>query len=184
MEEILKSAKERMDAAIAHLTMEFSSMRTGRASVHLLDNIKVNYYGTETPLNQLATIAAPEASLLTIAPFDPNSVGEIEKAIHRSGLGLTPSSDGKVVRLAIPPLTEERRAELAKLAAKLGEDAKTAVRNVRRDTNEHFKNAEKNHEISEDNYHDYLNEVQELTDEHIKKVDTLVENKKTEIMHV
>lgn len=184
MEENMKAARERMDAAIAHLTKEFSSMRTGRANVHILDNVKVNYYGTETPLNQLATIAAPEASLLTIAPFDPNSIGEVEKAIHRSGLGLTPSSDGKLVRLSIPPLTEERRMELAKIAAKLGEDTKTAVRNVRRDINEQFKNAEKEHEISEDSYHDYLSEVQELTDNHIKKIDALVENKKTEIMHV
>ena len=184
MKEVLKSASESMDHAIAHLSTEFSSMRTGRANVHLLDSVKVNYYGTETPLNQLATVSAPDPTLLTIAPFDPSVIEEIEKAIHRTNLGLTPSSDGRLVRLSIPALTEERRTEMAKMLGKMGEESKTSIRHARREANEKFKAAEKNKDLSEDLMHDHIGEVQELTDEYIKKVDTMVEAKKTEIMQV
>ena len=184
LDEVMLETEEKMDAAIDHLMKEFSSMRTGRANVHLLDNVKVDYYGTETPLNQLATISAPEATLLTIAPFDPGSLGEIEKGIHRSGLGLNPANDGKIIRLPIPPLTEERRAEMAKLIGKMAEEAKTAVRNIRRNANESVKALEKDKELSEDQMHDAINDVQELTDNHIKKIDEVAENKKQEIMQV
>lgn len=183
-EEILLEAEEKMESAIDHLTKELMSMRTGRANIHLLDNVKVNYYGTDTPLNQLATIGAPEPTLLVVAPFDPNSLSEIEKAIHRSGLGLNPANDGKLIRLPIPALTEERRNEMAKLVAKMGEETKTAIRNVRRHANDAIKAAEKNKELSEDLMHDALNDAQELTDTYVKKVDGLVENKQEEILQV
>jgi ribosome recycling factor len=184
MDEVLLEAEEKMEGAVEHLVQELGSLRTGRANVHLLDNVKVNYYGTETPLNQLSTIGAPEPTLLTIVPFDPNVLGDIEKAIHRSGLGLNPNNDGKIIRLPIPPLTEERRAEMAKLVAKLGEDAKTSVRNVRRHANDRIKAAEKSKDLSEDLMHDALNDIQELTDNYIEKIDELIEKKKSEIMQV
>lgn len=184
MDETIKSTRQENEEAIAHLIMEFSSMRTGRANVHVLDSIRVNYYGTETPLIQLATISAPDPTLLTIAPFDPNSMEEIEKAIHRSNLGLNPTNDGRLIRLPIPPLTEERRAEMAKIVAGHGEETKTSVRNHRRDANEALKKAEKNKEYSEDQFHDKLEEIQNVTDEFIAKIDTLVTNKKNEIMQV
>ncbi len=184
MEEILLEAEEQMQASIDHLVTEFSAMRTGRASVHLLDSMRINYYGTETPLNQLATITAPEPSLLVVAPYDPTSIAEIEKAIHRSGLGLNPTNDGRVVRLPIPPLTEERRTELAKLVSKMAEDSKTSVRNHRREANEKIKAAQKNKEISEDDEHRFLDDVQELTNDFIKKIDEIAERKRQEVMQV
>lgn len=183
-EEVLLEAEESMDKAIDHLSREYSTMRTGRASVHLLDNIKVCYYGADTPLNQLATVSAPEPSLITIAPFDPGVLGEIEKAIHKSGLGLNPGNDGRLIRLPIPPLTEERRREMAKTCSKMGEEAKTAIRNTRRDANDALKKAEKNKELSEDLMHDAIAEVQKLTDDYIKKVDGLVKKKQDEVMQV
>lgn len=184
MKEILQKTKKHMHTSIEHLTRELAGLRTGRASVHLLDSVRVNYYGAETPLNQLATIGMPDPSLLTIAPFDPSSIEEIEKAIHRSGLGLNPANDGRLIRLPIPPLTEERRAELAKLVSRLGEEAKTAIRNVRREANDAVKAAEKNKEISEDDEHRYFDEVQKLTDDFIKKTDELIGIKKKEVMQV
>ena len=183
-EEILMEAEELMEKAIDHLVREFSSMRTGRANVHLLDNIKVSYYGADTPLNQLATVSAPEPSLITISPFDPGVLGEIEKSIHKSDLGLNPANDGKIIRLPIPALTEERRKEMAKLCAKMGEESKTGIRNARRDANDNLKKAEKNKELSEDLMHDAMAEVQKLTDNFVKKVDELVKNKQTELMQV
>lgn len=184
MEEILLLAEEGMDKAIEHLTREYSSMRTGRANVHLLDNIKVSYYGADTPLNQMATVSAPDPTLITIAPFDPGVLGEVEKAIHKSDLGLNPANDGKLIRLPIPPLTEERRKDMAKICGKLGEEAKTSVRNARRDANDDLKKAEKNKELSEDLMHDSLADVQKLTDTFIKKIDELVKTKQEEIMQV
>ena len=184
MEKVLTNAKKSMQGAVDHLVQEYASMRTGQASVHLLDNVKVDYYGTETPLNQLATVTAPEPTMLMVAPYDPSSMGEIEKAIHRSGLGLNPANDGRVIRLPIPPLTEERRGELAKLVSKWGEETKTSIRNSRRDANEHIKAAQKTSVISEDDEHRHLKEVQDLTDEFIKKVDEIAEQKKKEIMTV
>ena len=184
MEEVLDKTREDMQSSVDHLLTEYAGMRTGRASVHLLDSVRVSYYGTETPLNQLATISAPDPTLLLIAPYDPTSIPEIEKAIHRSGLGLTPANDGKVVRLPVPPLTEERRVELAKLVARIAEEAKTSVRNRRREANEKIKAAQKTSVISEDDEHRYLKEVQDLTDEFIKKIDEIAEQKKTEITQV
>lgn len=184
MDEVILEAEEKMQASVDHLIKEFAAMRTGRASVHLLDNVRVSYYGAETPLNQLATISTPDASLLMIAPFDPTSIAEIEKAIHKSGLGLNPTSDGRVVRLPIPPLTEERRTELAKLASSMAEETKTSIRNHRRDANDAIKGAEKNKEISEDDEHRYFEEVQKLTDDFIKKIDEIAEKKKKEVMQV
>jgi ribosome recycling factor len=183
-EEILMESEESMDKAIDHLVREFASMRTGRANVHLLDNIKVSYYGADTPLNQLATVSAPEPTLITIAPFDPGVLGEIEKSIHKSGLGVNPANDGKIIRLPIPPLTEERRKEMAKMCAKLGEEAKTSVRNVRRDANDALKKAEKNKELSEDLMHDAMADVQKLTDNFTNKIDDFVKKKQEEIMQV
>jgi len=184
MEDLLDNTELSMETSIEHMLKEFGGMRTGRASIHLLDNIMVNYYGSETPLNQLATITAPESTLLVIAPFDPSSLGEIEKAIHRSGLGLSPVNDGRLVRLPIPPLTEERRIELTKLVAKVAEEAKTSVRNHRREANDLIKAAEKNKEISEDDEHHYFGEVQKLTDKFIERIDKLAATKKEEIMQV
>ena len=184
MDEILMEAEEKMEGAIEHLRKEFAGMRTGRANIHLLDGIKVDYYGAETPLNQLATIGAPDPTLLTIAPFDPGSITEIEKAIQKSNLGVNPANDGKIVRLPIPPLTEERRKEMAKMCAKMGEESKTVVRNVRRDANDNAKKLEKDKEVSEDQMHDGLAEIQTLTDKFIKVVDEVVKVKKEEIMQV
>lgn len=184
MQKVMKEAENKMKKAVEHLIHEFSTVRTGRANVHLLDGIKVDYYGSATPLNQLATVSAPEASLLTISPFDPSSLGNIEKAIQASDLGLNPANDGKLIRLPIPPLTEERRMELTKLVAKMAEEAKTSVRNVRRTANDEIKDLEKDKELSEDQMHDALNEIQELTDKYIEKVDEITEAKKEEIMKV
>ena len=184
IKEVMEEAELEMESAVDHLLKEFAGMRTGRASVHLLDNVRVSYYGTETPLNQLATISAPEPTLLVIAPYDPTSIAEIEKAVHRSGLGLTPTNDGRVVRLPVPPLTEERRTELSKLAAKYAEETKTSVRNHRRDANEKIKTAKKNKNIGEDEEHRHYEEVQRLTDDYIKKIDEIAERKKAEIMQI
>ncbi len=184
MKDVLIEAEEHMQASVDHLLTEFATMRTGRASVHLLDSVRVDYYGTETPLNQLATISTPEPSLLVIAPFDPTSIAEIEKAIHRSDLGLNPTSDGRLVRLPIPPLTEERRSELARLVSKVAEESKTSVRNQRRDANEKIKSAQKDKEISEDAEHGFLDDVQKLTGDFIKKIDEIAERKRQEVMQV
>jgi ribosome recycling factor len=184
MKEHIQKTEKAMESSIAHMMKEFAGMRTGRASIHLLDSVMVNYYGSEVPLNQLATITAPEPTLLVVAPFDPSSIGEIEKAIHRSGLGLSPINDGKLVRLPIPPLTEERRKELAKLVAKIAEDTKTVIRNHRRDANDAIKKAEKDKQISEDDEHRFYGDIQKVTDKHIEKIEELAEKKKEEIMQV
>jgi ribosome recycling factor len=184
MDEILLEAEEKMEAALSHLASELQSLRTGRANVHLLDHIKVIYYGTETPLNQLATIGAPEATLLTITPFDPNSLRDIEKAILASNLGLTPGNDGRIIRLPIPPLTQERRIEMAKQVSRMAEETKTAVRNVRRHANDRLKAIEKEHQITEDQLHDAIEDTQKLTDDYSKKIDTIADKKKSEIMNI
>jgi ribosome recycling factor len=184
MKELLVKTEKEMQGSIDHMLKEFAGMRTGRASIHLLDTVMVNYYGSEVPLNQLATITAPEPTLLVVAPFDPSSIGEVEKAIHRSALGLSPINDGKLIRLPIPPLTEERRKELAKLVAKMAEESKTSIRNHRRDANDKIKAAQKDKEIGEDDEHRYLGDVQKLTDKYIEKVDELAAKKRDEIMQV
>lgn len=171
-----------MQNAIESLKREMSRVRTGRASPNLLDGIKVNYYGTPTPLNQLATISVPESRLIAIQPWDINSLGEIEKAIQKSDLGLNPVNDGKIIRISIPTLTEERRKDLAKVVRKLAEEGKIQVRNARRDSNEMLKALKKDKEISEDDMFRAQDEVQKITDGFIEQVDSLLQDKEKEII--
>lgn len=178
---ILKSAEERMKKAIDVLKKELAALRAGRATPALLDRVTVDYYGTPTPVNQLVTITAPEPRLLVIQPWDKSALGEIEKAIQKSDLGLTPMNDGNVIRIVIPPLTEERRAELAKVVKKHGEEAKVAIRNIRRDANDELKALEKDGQISEDELRRHQEAVQKLTDKYTAEVEALVEAKEKEI---
>jgi len=172
--EIIKDAKRRMDGAISAFHDELVKIRTGRATPNLLDGVKVEYYGQKVPLNQVATITAPEPRLIVIQPWEKKMLAEIEKEILKADLGFNPSNDGNVIRIPIPPLSEERRKDLVKLVHKFAEDARIAVRNVRRDANDHLKKLEKDHQISEDELSVYLDEVQELTDDHIKKIDEMM----------
>lgn len=182
--QVINSAKERMAKGIQAYTRELASIRAGRASASLLDRVTVDYYGAPTPVNQLAGISTPEARLLVIQPYDKSILGDIEKAILKSDLGLNPSSDGTVIRLAIPQLTEERRKELVKLVKKEAEEAKIAIRNIRRDANDELKKLEKNGEITEDALHGYSDDIQKLTDEHISKIDQITKDKEKEIMEI
>jgi len=182
IEDFLTDCDLRMHKSIDATRTEFNSVRTGRASAGLPDRITIDYYGTPTPLNNMATISAPEARLLSIQPYDASQIKAIEKAIQESDLGLTPSNDGKVIRLPIPELTEERRKELAKLVGQYAEKARIAVRNVRRDGMEHLKADEKKHEISEDERKRLETEVQKLTDETIKEIDDAASTKEKEIL--
>ncbi len=182
--ELKKQAKERMEKAIDVLKKDFASIRTGRASLSLLDGITVDYYGTQTPLNQVAALSVPEPRTIAIQPWEQRIIPDIEKAILRSDLGLTPTNDGKIIRINIPPLTEERRKQLVKVVRKRAEEARVAIRNIRRDLNEDLKKMEKNKEISEDELKRDLEEVQKITDEYIKKVDEVLEMKEKEIMEV
>jgi ribosome recycling factor len=184
IEDFLADAQERMDKSTASTRTEFNSVRTGRASAALLDRITVDYYGTPTPLKNMATIGAPEARLLTVQPFDQTQVRAIEKAIQESDLGLTPSNDGKVIRLPIPQLTEERRKELVKVVRRYAEDGKVAVRNVRRDVMRHLEELVKNGEVGDDEERRGEAQVQKLTDEHTKAIDDLLKHKEAEIMEV
>ncbi|MCM3665598.1 ribosome recycling factor [Mesobacillus subterraneus] len=180
----IANSKERMTKAIQAYTRELASIRAGRASASLLDRIQVEYYGAPTPVNQLAGISVPEARLLVIQPYDKSILGEIEKAILKSDLGLNPSNDGSIIRLAIPQLTEERRKELAKQVKKEAEEAKVAIRNIRRDGNEDLKKLEKNGEITEDDLRGYSDDIQKMTDEHITKIDQITKDKEKEILEV
>jgi len=180
----IANAKERMSKAIQAYTRELASIRAGRANASLLDRIQVDYYGAPTPVNQLAGISVPEARLLVVQPCDKSILGEIEKAILKSDLGLNPSNDGSVIRISIPQLTEERRKELAKLVKKEAEDAKVAVRNIRRDANDDLKKLEKNGEITEDEHRGYADDIQKVTDEHIAKIDQITKEKEKEILEV
>ena len=184
IEEFLQDATRRMDKSIETTRTEFNSVRTGRASAALLDRITIDYYGTPTTLKNMATIGAPEARLLTVQPFDPTQIKAIEKAIQESDLGLTPSNDGKLVRLPIPQLTEERRKELVKLVRKSGEDGKVAIRNVRRDVMKHLEELVRNGEVGDDEERRGEAQVQKLTDEHTKAIDELMKHKEAEIMEV
>ena len=184
MQEVLDELKQGMDKSISSFNSELAKVRTGRASTALLDGIKVDYYGTPTPLNQLATISAPESRLITIQPWDANSISDIEKAIMKSDLGLTPQNDGKIIRITIPTLTEERRKELVKLVKNMAEEYKVALRNQRRESNDFLKELKKEKEISEDDYFRLQDKVQEVTDEYVKKVDELVKIKENEIMEI
>ena len=179
-----KEVSERMLAAIEHLKRELSGLRTGRASLALLDNVRVEYYGNPTPLNQVASLGIPESRLITIQPWEPPLIKEIEKAILASGLGLTPSNDGKLIRIPLPPLTEERRKELIKVCKKYGEEAKVHIRAIRRDRNEELKKMQKESKITEDELRKSEAEVQKLTDQHIQNVDQVLKKKEEEILEV
>jgi ribosome recycling factor len=181
---IKKSAEERMDKAISALKKELASLRAGRATPALLDKVQVEYYGSMTPLNQLANINTPDAKTLMIQPWDKSSLGAIEKAIQKSELGLTPTNDGNIIRITIPALTEARRQELVKLVKKNGEEAKVAVRNVRRDANDDLKKIEKNGEISEDESRRHQEDIQKTTDRFIAEVDKVLAAKEKEILEV
>src|ERR687888_1240618 len=184
IEDFLADATRRMDKSIESTRHEFNSVRTGRASAALLDRIVIDYYGTPTPLKNLATIGAPEARLLTIQPFDPTSVKQIEKTIQESDLGLTPNNDGKIIRLPIPQLTEERRKELVKVVRHMAEEGRVAVRNVRRDVMRHLEDLVRNGEVGDDEERRAEDRVQKLTDEHVHKIDDLLKRKEAEIMEV
>ncbi|MBA3384603.1 MAG: ribosome recycling factor [Actinobacteria bacterium] len=180
----MQDGLRRMDQAVEHARNEFNTVRTGRASAALLDRIVIDYYGQETPLKQLATINVPEPRMLTIQPFDPSSMKQIEKAIQESDLGLTPSNDGKVIRLPIPQLTEERRKELVKVVRHLAEEGRIAVRNVRRDVVHHMKELVNKGEVGADEEHRSEERVQKLTDEQIKSIDDALKHKEAEILEV
>jgi len=185
VEEIFEDfLNERMGKSIESLKREYSRLRTGRASLSLLDGIRVSYYDTPTPLNQMASLAVPEPRLIVIQPWDKTAIGDIEKAILKSELGLTPMSDGKIIRIAIPPLTEERRKELVKVARKMAEDNKVAIRNIRRDANEMLKDLKTEKEITEDNLYRSQDEVQKITDDFISQVDELCATKEKEILEI
>jgi ribosome recycling factor len=184
MEALVKDTSARMERSIEAFRKELGKVRTGRASFSLLDGVKVDYYGTPTPLQQVGTLSVPESRLITVTPWDTKMIGPIEKAIQGSGLGLNPSSDGKTVRIPIPPLTEERRRELAKVVRKMGEDARVAVRNVRREAIEKLKDREKKKEISEDVVKRGQERIQKETDAHVKKIDDILKSKEQEILEV
>ena len=183
-EELINSARDRMVKSVEHARVEFATVRTGRASASLLDRIEVDYYGTQTPLRQLSTINVPDPRMLTVQPFDPSSIKAIEKAIQESDLGLTPSNDGKLIRLPIPQLTEERRKELVKVVRGMAEEGRVAVRNVRRDAIHHLKELVDKSEVGKDEEHRAEERVQKLTDDHTKKIDELLERKEAEILEV
>ena len=184
MNEELKVYEEKMEKSINAMMDEFASIRAGRANPHVLDKIKVDYYGTPTPIQQVGNISVPEARMIVIQPWEKSLIKAIEKAIQASDLGINPSNDGSVIRLVFPERTEDRRKELAKDVKKKGEAAKVAVRNIRRDANEAFKKQEKNNEISEDDLKDATEQIQKITDKAIEKIDKAVENKTKEILTV
>lgn len=182
--ELMDQTKDKMEKAIGAFSRQLASIRAGRASASLLDRINVLYYGAPTPLNQMAGISVPEARLMVIQPYDKTTIGDIEKAILKSDIGITPSNDGSVIRLAVPALTEERRKELVKEVKKEAEDSKIAIRNVRRDANDELKKLEKNGEITEDELRRESDEIQKLTDSYIEKIDGISKAKENEIMEI
>lgn len=182
IESIFQETKEKMGKSIDAFKNELKKVRTGRASLNLLDGVRVDYYGTLTPLNQMASLSVPESRLINIQPWDVTIIKEIEKAILKSNLGLTPSNDGKLIRISIPPLTEERRKEIVKIVQKMSEEYKVAVRNIRRDSNEMLKGLKKDGDISEDDAFNAQNQVQKITDEHVKLIDEIYKEKEKEIL--
>jgi len=184
IKDIANDARKRMDSAVEDARKKLTTVRTGRASVSLVDNVTVEYYGTEMPLNQVATIHAPEPTMITVQPFDPTQLANIEKAIRASELGLNPSNDGKIIRVPVPPLTEERRRQMVKVVHEIAEEHRTAIRNVRRDANEHIKKLLKDKTISEDAEKDGLDQIQKLTDQHITRINEQSEHKEKEVMTV
>lgn len=184
LNDIYVDAQDRMQKALDNLEKDYKRVRTGRASVALVDGLRVDYYGTSTPLNQLATLTIPEPRSIMIQPWDSTIIGDVEKAILKSELGLTPMNDGKVIRINIPPLTAERRRDLVKIVRKMSEETKVAVRNIRRDINEMIKELKKEKEISEDEQFRAQDEIQKITDDFIKKVDIIFSSKEKEILEV
>lgn len=184
IDDIMLDVEERMEKAVEALRSDLVTIRTGRASPALLDRVRVEAYGSEMPLNQMATISVPEPRLLVIRPWDVSTLGAIERAILKSDLGLTPNNDGKIIRLAIPPLTDERRQDLARMVGRRVEEARVAIRNLRRDGMHDLGELQKNKEISEDEYYKARDDLQELTDQYIAKVDALGQQKEAEIMEV
>ena len=184
METIKKNLEERSKKTISVLKEDLNTVRAGRANPALLDKVSVQYYGSPTPLKNLSNISTPDPRTLLITPFDPKSIGEIEKAINMANIGINPSNDGKCIRLVIPPVTEDRRKELTKTVKKMGEESKVAVRNLRRDANDHLKKLEKNHEITKDESKKALDDVQKATDKVIKEIDEIVAAKEKEILEV
>jgi ribosome recycling factor len=184
LSEIFKTTQEKMHKAVEALEHEFSSLRTGRASIALVDGVQVEAYGSKMPLKQMGTISTPDARTIVITPFDKNQMPAIEKAILAANIGLTPNNDGKIIRLTIPILTEDRRKDLVKLAKKMAEEGRVSIRNIRRHANEDIKKTEKNHEISEDDREKATHKVQEMTDKSVKEVDELLSRKEKEIMEV
>ncbi len=184
LKELNADLRRRMDQAVATFQASLASTRTGRASVHMLDQVKVDYYGTHTPISQLAQVSAPEAQLIVIAPWDPTILKEVEKAIQASDLGFNPQSDGKIIRVPVPPMTEERRRDVCKHINKVLEEHRTAVRNVRRDGNDALKKLAKEKKIGEDEEKRSLEEVQKMTDEEIRRMEELSQRKEAEVMQV
>jgi ribosome recycling factor len=184
IDDFLADATQRMDKSVEATHEHFNSVRTGRASAALLDRIQIDYYGTPTPLKNIATINVPEPRLLTIQPFDPSAMKQIERAIQESDLGLTPSNDGKIIRLPMPQLTEERRKEFVKVARHMAEEGRVAVRNVRRDVMRHLEELVKNGDVGDDEERAAETRVQKLTDEHVAKIDDLLKRKEADIMEV
>ncbi len=182
--DVVKETRPRMESVIEDVRRKLATVRTGRAAVSLLDAVMVEYYGTPTPLNQMASVHAPEPNMLTVTPWDQTQLGAIEKAIRASDLGLNPTNDGKLIRIPIPPLTEERRKQLAKQVHEIAEEHRTAVRNLRRDSNDRLKKMLKDKAISEDAERDGLEEVQKLTNTYIGKIDELAKSKEQELLHV
>ncbi len=181
---ILEELEENMKNNIAFFEKSLNRVRTGRASLSLLDGIKVDYYGAPTPLNQLATLSIPDSQTILISPWDKTALGAVEKGILKSDLGLTPSNDGKVIRINVPPLTEQRRKELVKVVKKMAEDCRVSVRNARRDANNELKKLKNDGDISEDEFHAKQDEVQKITDEYIEKIDKILAAKEAEIMEI
>jgi len=181
---LVADGKQRMHASVETVRRELAGMRTGRASLAMLDSIRVDYYGTPTPLNQVGSLGTPDPTLITIQPWDPSLLPLIEKAIRTSDLDLNPQNDGKIVRVPVPPLTEERRKALVKHAHKHAEDGRVAIRNVRRDANDHLKKLLKDHEVSEDDEKHAIAEVQKLTDQHVEQINEILTKKEAEILEV
>ncbi|HEV2322915.1 MAG TPA: ribosome recycling factor [Terracidiphilus sp.] len=184
LKEVYGGLKRRMDSAVADFQASLASTRTGRASAHMLDQVKVDYYGTPTPINQIAQLSTPEAQLIMVSPYDPSVLKEVEKAIQASDLGFNPMSDGKIIRVPVPPMTEERRRDVCKHLHKLLEEHRTAVRNVRRDGNEALKKLSREKKISEDEEKRALEEVQKMTDDEIRRMEELSQRKEAEVMQV
>jgi len=184
IDDVFNDAKPRMAESIDHYKRQFNTVRTGRASTGLVENLRVDYYGNSTPLKQMAKIAIPEPSLIVIQPWDATALPAIEKAIQMSDLGMVPNNDGKIIRLNVPVLTEERRKQLVKMIKKMTEEGRVAIRNIRRDANDTIKSFLKDKDISEDDAHDGYDRIQEITNEYIKKIDELGEAKEKELMNI